>query len=67
MWIQAFQRAQKPVYRYSIIVSFAFSAIASFPQLLKHDTYMVAFYYLVVPYLQRCYVSLATSKTAHNY
>ena len=37
-WIPAFRCVQQPVYCYSIIVSFAFSAIASFPQLLKGDT-----------------------------
>ena len=47
--------------------SFAFSAIASrFPQLLKCDTDIVASY-RVVPYFQRCYVSLATSNAAHDY
>ena len=30
MWIQAFQCVQKPVYHYSVIVSFEFSAFASF-------------------------------------
>ena len=47
--------------------SFAFSAVASrFPQLLKCDTDMVASY-RVVPYLQRCYASLVTSNTVHDY
>ena len=43
------------------VSSFAFSAIASrFSQLLKCDTDMVASY-RVVPYLQRCYVSLVST------
>ena len=47
--------------------SFAFSAIAScFPQLLKHDTNMVASYH-VVPYLQCCYASLVISNAVHSY
>ena len=46
--------------------SFAFSAITSFPQLLKHDTNMVVPYYHIVPYLQRCYASLATSNAAQD-
>ena len=57
--------------QYSYIVtasaSFAFSAVASrFPQLLKCDTDMVAFYY-VVSYLQRCYALLVTSNAVHDY
>ena len=46
--------------------SFAFSAIASFPQLLKGDTDMVASYYHI-PYLQCCYALLATSDAAQDY
>ena len=46
--------------------SFAFSAIASLPQLLKRDTDMVVSY-CAVPYLQRCYTLLVTSNAEHDH
>ena len=47
--------------------SFAFSAIVShFPQLLKHDTDMVASYHVVL-YFQCCYGLLVMSNVVHDY
>ena len=70
MWIKAFECAQKLVYRYSIFISLilCFQPLHLFlTELLKGGTDMVASYYHVVPYLQRCYALLATSNAAHNY
>ena len=44
----------------------AFSAIASFPQLLKYETDMVASFH-VIPCLQRCHALLVMSNTVHDY
>ena len=44
----------------------AFSAISSFPQLLRREGHMVASY-SVVPYLQHCYVWIIMRNTVHNY
>ena len=50
----------------AIALSCAFSAIASFLQLLKCETDMVASY-CVVHYLQRCYASVNMNKAVHDH
>ena len=60
----------KVVYCYSMIISFVFSGITSFPHwswASEGDTDMVEFYYHVVPYLQCCYALLATGNAAHDW
>ena len=49
-----------------IVLLCTFSAIASFPQLLKHNADM-AVSYCIVPYLQRCYAGVVMSNVVHNY
>ena len=44
----------------------AFSAISSFPQLLRREADMVASYD-IVPYLQHCYAWVVTNNAVHNY
>ena len=67
MWMEL--NSSLPIYATAhklIALLLVFLAIASFPQLLRHEIDIVASYH-VVPYLQHCYVWVVTINMVDNY